>query len=259
MLKILVKFCLGLGVVLAMPMTAAQAQATRTWISGVGDDVNPCSRTAPCKTFAGAISKTAAGGGINVLDPGGFGTVTITKSITLRADGAEAGVLASGTNGIIINAAAGDRVVLEGLDIDGGTATSPGLHGVRVLNGGEVVINDCVIRNFTSPGSGVGVSIDSSTKTRVTIRNTTINNNLYGVRIASNGTNDSHLKMFDTLLTANSTAGISIDGTGNDAVIASSEFIGPKSLEILNGAKVTSYGNNVLTSGDAPTSTLPLR
>ncbi|HYP49581.1 MAG TPA: hypothetical protein VEQ34_01475, partial [Pyrinomonadaceae bacterium] len=60
-----------------------QAQATRTWVSGVGDDVNPCSRTAPCKTFAGAISKTAKGGQISILDPGGFGTLTITKSITV--------------------------------------------------------------------------------------------------------------------------------------------------------------------------------
>jgi hypothetical protein len=80
------------------------AQATRTWVSGVGDDANPCSRTAPCKTFAGAISKTAAGGEINVLDPGGFGGVTITKSISIIAEGVEAGVLVSGTNAIVVNA-----------------------------------------------------------------------------------------------------------------------------------------------------------
>src|SRR5882757_7941453 len=84
--------------------TAAQAQATRTWVSGVGDDVNPCSRTAPCKTFAGCISKTAAGGEISVLDPGGFGAVTITKSISLTQDySGEAGILASGTNAINIS------------------------------------------------------------------------------------------------------------------------------------------------------------
>src|SRR5438034_1930480 len=82
----------------------AHAQATRTWVSGVGDDANPCSRTAPCKTLAGAISKTAVKGEINVLDPGGFGAVTITKSISIEASGAMAGVLVSGTNGIIINA-----------------------------------------------------------------------------------------------------------------------------------------------------------
>src|SRR5947207_7356853 len=87
----------------------AQAQATRTWVSGVGDDANPCSRTAPCKTFAGAISKTATGGEIDVLDPGGFGAVTITKSITLDGGGFIAGVLVSGTNGIVVNAAAMDR------------------------------------------------------------------------------------------------------------------------------------------------------
>src|SRR6267378_6234494 len=86
----------------------AQAQATRTWVSGVGDDVNPCSRTAPCKTFAGAISKTAACGEIDALDPGGFGAVTITKSITIDGTGTFASILASGQNGIIINAGTGD-------------------------------------------------------------------------------------------------------------------------------------------------------
>src|SRR5476649_2165804 len=85
-------------------VSAAQAQATRTWVSGVGDDVNPCSRTAPCKTFPGAISKTAAGGEINCLDPGGFGAVTITKSMSIICESGTAGVLVSGTNGIIVNA-----------------------------------------------------------------------------------------------------------------------------------------------------------
>src|SRR5262249_10812865 len=97
---------LALAIGLLTPLLAsapAHAQATRTWVSGVGDDANPCSRTAPCKTFAGAISKTAPFGEINVLDPGGFGGVTITKSITISSEGFEAGVLVSGTNGIIVN------------------------------------------------------------------------------------------------------------------------------------------------------------
>src|SRR5437762_13756053 len=84
--------------------SAVQAQATRTWVSGVGDDANPCSRTAPCKTFAGAISKTFIGGEIDALDPGGFGAVAATKSITL--DGCcITSILASGTTGVIINIA----------------------------------------------------------------------------------------------------------------------------------------------------------
>src|SRR5678809_162426 len=92
-------------IVLTLAVTSiANAQATRTWVSGVGDDTNPCSRTAPCKTFAGAISKTATAGEISVLDPGGFGAVTIVKSITINGDGTLAGILASLTNGVIVNA-----------------------------------------------------------------------------------------------------------------------------------------------------------
>ena len=111
---------------------AANAQATRTWVSGVGDDVNPCSRTAPCKTFAGAISKTAAGGEISVLDPGGFGAVTITKAITINGDGQIAGILASLTNGVIVNAGVNDRVVLRNISING---VGNGINGIRYLAG----------------------------------------------------------------------------------------------------------------------------
>src|SRR6188474_149171 len=99
----------GAAFSLTLLMGSAQAQATRTWVSGVGDDANPCSRTAPCKTFAGAISKTAAGGEISVLDPGGFGAVTITKAITINGEGTLAGILSAGTTGIIVNAGANDR------------------------------------------------------------------------------------------------------------------------------------------------------
>src|SRR3954451_16507098 len=105
-------------VALALPGSAF-GQATRTWVSGVGDDANPCSRTAPCKTFAGAISKTANGGEINCLDPGGFGGVTIGKSLTIKCHYTEGGALVAGTNGIVINATATDKVTLKGLDING--------------------------------------------------------------------------------------------------------------------------------------------
>src|SRR5690349_7535257 len=96
---------LAVMVFMMLVSSAAHAQATRTWVSGVGDDVNPCSRTAPCKTFAGAISKTASGGEIDCLDPGGFGTITITKSIVIEGTtGAGFGsILNSGVNGVNVN------------------------------------------------------------------------------------------------------------------------------------------------------------
>ena len=120
----------------------AHAQATRTWVSGVGDDVNPCSRTAPCKTFAGAISKTAAGGEINCLDPAGFGAVTITKAITIDCLHTLGGVLAAATNGVIVNAVASDRIVLRGLDING---IGTGVDGIRFINGGSLHVENSVI------------------------------------------------------------------------------------------------------------------
>src|ERR1700754_3760571 len=112
-----------IGACMLLAPVTAQAQATRTCISGGGDDVHPCSLTAPCKTFPGAISKTAAGGEIDTLDPGGFGAVTVTKAITLANEGiGEAGILVAGTNGITVNCATDPNcvVVVRGLQIDGG-------------------------------------------------------------------------------------------------------------------------------------------
>ncbi len=130
---------LTLAAAVALLPAAVQAQATRTWISGVGDDVNPCSRTAACRTLAGAISKTAEGGEINSIDPVAAGTVAIAKAITIDLSATEGGVLNSGTTGVIVNAGADDDVVLRGLDIEGGGIVNPtcaanGLNGIRLVN-----------------------------------------------------------------------------------------------------------------------------
>ncbi|HEY0784172.1 MAG TPA: right-handed parallel beta-helix repeat-containing protein, partial [Thermoanaerobaculia bacterium] len=160
--------------------SVAHAQATRTWVSGVGDDANPCSRTAPCKTFAGAISKTAPGGEINVLDPGGFGAVTITKSITISSAGFEAGVLVSGTNGIIVSAAATDTVVLRGLDFEG---LGTGLSGILFLTGGTLHVENCTINNFVNQGIDIqATSANVSVKDSI-IRNNSNASNLGGIRL----------------------------------------------------------------------------
>jgi hypothetical protein len=169
---------LALGAGLLLASAGANAQ-TRTWVSGVGDDVNPCSRTAPCKTFAGAISKTAAGGIISVLDPGGFGSVYITKSITIDGGGFEASILATGTAGVTVNAAATDIVTLRNLRISGNPGT--GTNGVRFLNASALHIEHCVIEAFrsTSANSGWGIYANPSGAgdRRLFVSDTTIQDN----------------------------------------------------------------------------------
>ena len=170
----------GLMLAFAALTAPAHAQATRTWVSGVGDDANPCSRTAPCKTFAGAISKTAAGGEINCIDPGGFGAVTITKAVTIDCANVEAGVVVAGTNGVIVNAGASDVVVLRGIDFMG-TISVPGLNGVRFIAGGALHIEKCLIRQFTSGlPNGNGILFQPSGTSKLFVSDTVLTNNLNG-------------------------------------------------------------------------------
>ncbi len=195
----------------------AHAQATRTWVSGVGDDVNPCSRTAPCKTFAGAISKTAAGGEINCIDPGGFGAVTITKAIAIICDGVEAGVLASGTNGVTVNAGAADVVYLSGLDIEG---TGTGFNGVLFLAGGALHVENSVIRGFqTAAPNGNGILFSPSSAARLYVSNVTVASNGVGVEVrpAAGG---SAFAMIEGVHAVQNTTGIRGNGTTGPGAIA---------------------------------------
>jgi hypothetical protein len=149
----------------------ANAQASRTWVSGVGDDANPCSRTAPCKTWAGAISKTAPCGEIDALDPGGFGAVTITKSITLDGTGTFASILASLTTGIIINAASTDVVTIRGISING---FCNGIRGMNILQAKTVNIEDCVIFRFANEG----ILVNETSDMNLHVTNTVIRDNV---------------------------------------------------------------------------------
>jgi hypothetical protein len=153
--------------------SAADAQATRTWVSGVGDDVNPCSRTAPCKTFAGAISKTAAGGIINVMDAGTYGAVTITKSITIQNEGFFAGVLNTVSSGIVVNAGMNDIVVLRGLSIEG---VGLGTNGIRFLNGLALYVENCNLNR----GTEKGISFEPSGNSQLYVKDTVIRNYNFG-------------------------------------------------------------------------------
>jgi len=163
----------GICLLLLVGSSMAQAQATRTWVSGVGDDVNPCSRTAPCKTFAGAISKTAACGEISVLDPGGFGAVTINKSLTINGEGTLAGITASLTNGIIVNAGASDTVYLKNLDILG---ACNGINGIRFIAGNALIVEKVRIYGFTN----FGIDVNKTAGGFLSVSNSNITNCVAG-------------------------------------------------------------------------------
>ena len=215
----------------------AQAQATRTWVSGVGDDANPCSRTAPCKTFAGAISKTADCGEIGVLDPGGFGAVTITKSITIDGTGTMASILASLTTGVIINAASTDVITLRGLSING---ACNGIRGINFISGKTLNVEDCVIFRFTNEGilvnltnsgmalnvrnsvirdnAGDGISTTTTSATlliRTTLDNVRLSGNSNGLHARSGSRVTAHNSVFSN----NSSNGIFSDGVSSLATV----------------------------------------
>jgi hypothetical protein len=180
---------------------ALRAQASRTWVSGVGDDANPCSRTAPCKTFAGAISKTAAAGEINIIDPAGYGGVTITKSITINGGGSFASILVSGTNGVIVNVGASDVVTIRNVSING---LGTGLSGIKMLGAGSLFVENVDIHQFAdkgidfqptgaaqlfvtnaairNTGGGILVKAAAGISTTAQVRDSILEQNVYGIR-----------------------------------------------------------------------------
>lgn len=213
--------------------SAAQAQANRTWVSGTGDDVNPCSRTAPCKTFAGAITKTAALGEINCIDPGGFGAVTITKSITIDCHDVYAGVVNANTNGVNIafdNFVGSDvrrQVQLRNLNFSGFDTGTRGISitGSSLANGGEVYIEDCMIDgNFTSTGHGVRDGRNGGGL--LSVSNTTIRNMLGpGIATAAGFLSGTTKVVLNKVQVLNCSIGVSIS-TNTRATISDSVISG---------------------------------
>ncbi|MFL6245846.1 MAG: right-handed parallel beta-helix repeat-containing protein [Thermoanaerobaculia bacterium] len=194
----------------------AQAQATRTWVSGVGDDANPCSRTAPCKTFAGAISKTATGGEISVLDPGGFGAVTITKAITINGDGTLAGILAAGTVGVIVNAPTTANVTLRNLSIHG---AGTGSDGIRILAAKTVNVENCSIQGFINQGIDI-IPSTAGLVLQVSVMGTQIRHNTQqGIQVLPSGTATVKLAVTDSVINNHGLAGIDVAGNNNTASV----------------------------------------
>ncbi len=215
------------------------SQATRTWVSGVGDDVNPCSRTAPCKTFAGAISKTAINGEINAIDPAGYGAVTITKSIIIDGKGTMASILSSLTNGIIINGS--DAVVtIRHINING---AGNGINGIRIMAARKVIIEDCVLNNFTQSGIEAG----GTDNYIVIINNVTVHNAANAVTVSN--TSASVLADHCTL---QSITGAGINQSGGTAMVSNST-ISDCNTAVSAGSNttVTLSGNIISNNGTA--------
>ena len=231
----------------------AQAQATRTWVSGVGDDANPCSRTAPCKTFAGAISKTARNGEINCLDSGAFGAVTITKSIIIDGTPVLAGVLNASINGVNINitdpADVRKSVTLRGLAIRGGAS---GLKGVNILAASAVFILDSIIEGQNgSPGHGIDDSRTTGGMLEIT-RTSIMNNSGNGINVnPSSGATQINVHIFDSIVQRNATgffAGSNVRATILESVFTQNTVAGISAQQTAGGSTVVDLDQCVVSN-----------
>lgn len=234
-MKRFLRIPMAFGLLTVLGTSAAYAQATRTWVSGVGDDVNPCSRTAPCKTFAGAISKTAAGGEISVLDPGGYGAVTITKSITINGEGTLGHILASGTNAININDSATLTpgtifVTLRYLTLNGAGTTS-GLSGLNFVSGAAVVMEHVTILGFQN---GIRQAMGNTT-----VKDSTIARNLsFGARAVAGSIT------FENTMFSNNAVAVQTDAAGTIRLSNSSFYNNGLAFTCAPGGTLASTGNN---------------
>jgi hypothetical protein len=219
---------LGLVAGLALADTSVHAQS---WVSGAGNDTNACTRAAPCQTFAGALSKTAAGGEIDCLDPGSFGAVTINKAITLDCSGGFGLVEVSGTNGINVAAGASDKVILRGLSFGGG------VNGIDFTSGGQLTVERCLIKGF----SQTGILINLTAGAAVYVTNTYITNVSNGI-VAQISAGALTITVNQTTIAnpaANGfqAAGGTVDATITNSVIAkagASAFIGSAGSPVIN-------------------------
>ena len=281
------RIALGALASILLGVTSAQAQATRTFVSGVGDDVNPCSRTAPCKTFAGAISKTALNGEINCLDPGGYGAVTITKSITIDCHEIFASILNSGTNGININfdsfnpstdlrktvrlrnlningantgliginiiggsASAGSEVFIEDCLVDGDFGgTMRGINDTRA-GGGELSISNTTVRNIGATGIVV-LPASGSVRLDVTLDNVRVQNSNFGIAVSGR----TKVMINRSVFSGNTQAGIEADGTSDmnvNSSVTSNNGIG---IQVDGGATIRFSDTDIALNGTAITGT----
>jgi hypothetical protein len=217
--------------------TSAHAQATRTWVSGAGNDADPCTQIAPCKTFQGALVKTAPKGEINVMGSGDYGGVTITKAITIDGSEALAGILVRNGHGIVVNAGASDIVTLRNLKING---FSEAADGILYITGAQVNVEDCKISHFTS----CGIEANMNTAGKLTITNTIITDCTKGLRVFT--TASSLFTSADNLKIVGSVAGV--DASSGFCQMINSTVTKCPTVGLLGQAGTLSFTNGAVTS-----------
>jgi hypothetical protein len=273
----------------------AYAQATRTWVSGVGDNANPCSRSAPCLTLAGALSKTATGGEIDVLGALDLGPATIGKAITVDGDAGFGRVVATGADGLVISVPAAARVILRGLSIEG---NGSGTNGIRFITGAALIVDDTTIGGFSNHGidfepaaaaelvltnvdirdnaaSGVfarggallpvaitgsrvvnnAIGINARSNTRVSVRDNVIANNSSVGLLAQPDSGTTEMDVGSSLVAHN---GVGVRANGQSTLRLSDSTIEGNSLgvQVLGGATLLSFANNrVAGNNETPTPT----
>jgi hypothetical protein len=197
--------------------------SSQTFVSAtLGNDSNPCTRVSPCLTFAAALAQTPAGGEIDVLDPGDFGPVTITKAVSIYS--ADVGAVsvagttpAPGTSGIVISAGSSDVINLGGLIFDGVNAS--GTSGVVFNSGARLHIENCAVLGFTKSGITFSPGTGSATTTQLVVQDTTILNNATGLLIRPTGGIAANALLRWLHIDGNTGEGLRVDGTGGSGAI----------------------------------------
>jgi hypothetical protein len=221
---------------LALSLSAQAASLTRTFVSAAGLDTNPCTVTAPCRTFAAAYTATAPNGIVAALDPAGYGSFTITGPVTIDGHGWAAITMPEGGRGIVVNAGASDTVLLRGLIVDGGGNGGPHSEGILFNSGGSLTVDGCVVRNlphgmdfnanattavslaisnsyFENYTTGLAISNSNSGALTVAISRTAFNNGNYGLSVYGYDTGPVAVAVTDSIAANNAYNGFLVNTT----------------------------------------------
>jgi hypothetical protein len=169
--------CFGALLLVAAMLIAlpAGAQLFRAYVSGSGNDSNPCTLPQPCRLLPAALTAVASGGEIWMLDSANYNTteVDITKSVSILAVPGVVGSLVAPQGGLAVNVnGAGIAVSLRNLVIVplGANGT-----GIAFNQGQSLTVAGCEIANMDKAIIIAANSGAALTVTDTAIRNANLN------------------------------------------------------------------------------------